>query len=136
MGPELLVRRSRMMKGKHLQNERHDNAQGGSVDQNLVGGKPKHVGNLQDLHDVERQGCGERGYTAPEPHNANVPDQWLSHPEVHTSGLTQSMGTLHTEATTLKLDLSRSNQATLRVLWATAVAAALLPIDCSRPAVR
>jgi hypothetical protein len=76
------------MKGQHLQNEWHDDTEGGSVNQNLVGGKPKYAGNLQDLHDIVRQGRRERGQTRPVPYVANAPVQWFSFTEVFTSGLT------------------------------------------------
>ena len=77
MSPELFGRRCQMMKGQHFQNEWHDDTEGSSVDQNLVGGKPKHAGNLQDLHDIVCHGRRERGQTRPVPYVANDPVQWF-----------------------------------------------------------
>ena len=88
MGPKLLPRRRQMMKGQHLQNEWHDDAEGCSVDQNLVSGKPEHAGNLQDLHETVRHGRRERSQAGPVPHVANADGQLFSYPEAFTGRLT------------------------------------------------
>ena len=61
MSPKLLTRWRQMVKGQNLQNEWYDDAEGSSVDQNLVSRKPNHNENLQDLGDTVRHGRRERG---------------------------------------------------------------------------